>query len=159
MLEEGEADSIPAWFVKGRTILIPKEGCQGRPDPITCLNTGYKLLTAVMTKVSYEHVTCYSYLPPEQKAIRKGKRECVDVLMIDSMIAKEASIYRHDLPVAWIDYQKAYDRVPHDWIRWMLSVIKAPFSIQYAVSHLKAKWNLVFCVGTRDASVKTELTF
>ena len=26
MLEEGEADSIPAWFVKGRTVLIPKEG-------------------------------------------------------------------------------------------------------------------------------------
>ena len=32
----------------GRTELIPKPGCSGQPDqlsPITCLNTGYKLLT------------------------------------------------------------------------------------------------------------------
>ena len=112
-----------------------------------------------MTEVLYEHVICYSYLPPEQRAIRRGNRGCVDALMIDSMIAKEASVRRRDLSVAWIDYQKAYDRVPHDWIGWMLSAIKAPFSVQYAVSHLKAKWSSVFCVGTGDATVKTELTF
>lgn len=40
---------VPAWFVRGRTILIPKTGCTGEPCqywPIACLNTAYKLLTA-----------------------------------------------------------------------------------------------------------------
>ena len=44
MLEEGDSDNIPTWFVKGRTVLIPKAGCEGRPEqyqPITCLNTAY----------------------------------------------------------------------------------------------------------------------
>lgn len=127
---KGDADSIPTWFVKGRTVLIPKEGYQGRPDqyrPINCLNTGYKLLTAVMMKVLYEYVMCYLYLPQEQRAIRRGKRGCVNALMINSMVAKEAMVHCRDLSVAWIDYQKAYDRVPHDWLDWMLSGIKAPF--------------------------------
>ena len=59
----GIIDSIPEWLVKGRTVLIPKEGCQGRPEqywPITCLNTAYKLMTAVTKEVLYEHVLTYS---------------------------------------------------------------------------------------------------
>ena len=47
-LLNGETE-VPAWFVRGRTILFPKEGCLGRPEqyrPITCLNVGYKLVTS-----------------------------------------------------------------------------------------------------------------
>ena len=61
MLED-DAVNIPTWFVKGRTVLIPKEGCKGRPEqyrPITCLNTEYKLFTAVTMEVLYKHVTTY----------------------------------------------------------------------------------------------------
>ena len=29
---EGDANNIPTWLVKGRTALIPKEGCQGRTE-------------------------------------------------------------------------------------------------------------------------------
>ena len=92
---EGDSESIDAWFMKERTVLIPKAGCQGRPEqyqPITCLNTAYKLLTAVMTEVLYEHVMTYSDLPPEQRAIRRGHRGCLDALMVDSMVAKEVKV-------------------------------------------------------------------
>ena len=84
----------------------------------------------------HEHVTQYSYLPPKKRAIGRGKQGSVDVLMIDSMVTKEALVHRLDLSMAWIDYQKVYNRVPHDWIEWMLSAIKAPFSVQYAVANL-----------------------
>ena len=127
---EGNADSIPTQFVKGRTVLIPKEGCPGRLEqyhPITCLNTEYKLLTAVMMEVLYEHATAYSYLPSEQRAIRRGQHGCLNALMIDSMVAKEVTVHHHGLSVAWIDYQKAYERVPYQWISWMLSYMKVPF--------------------------------
>ena len=89
MLKEGDSDNIPAWFVKGRTVLISKAGCDGRPDqyrPITCLNTAYKLLTAVMTEVLYDHAMAHSYLPPEQWAIRRGHCGCLDALTVDSML-------------------------------------------------------------------------
>ena len=159
---EGDSDSIPAWFVKRRTVLIPKEGCQGRPEqyrPITCLNTEYKLLTAVMTEVLYDHAIAYSLLPPEQRAIHRGHRGCLDALMIDSMVAKEVMVRHRDLSVAWIDYQKAYDRVPHEWMSWMLSYIKASLSVQVVLDNLRKQWSSVFCVGTGEGAVRTELQF
>ena len=162
MLEEGDSDNIPTWFVKGRTVLIPKAGCEGRPDqyrPITCLNTAYKPLTAVMTEVLYNHAIAYSYLPPEQRAIRRGHRGCLDTLMIDSMVAREATVRHRSLSVAWIDYQKAYDRVPHTWLREVLSAVRAPLSIQRTLEGLRQKWSSVFCVGTGESTVRTELTY
>ena len=39
---------IEQWLVAGRTVLIPKEGCGGKPHQyrlITCSNTIYKLMT------------------------------------------------------------------------------------------------------------------
>ncbi len=51
MVLSGDA-KLPEWFVRGRKILIPKAGCKGLPEqyrPITCLNTGYKLFTSVLT--------------------------------------------------------------------------------------------------------------
>ena len=50
---DGEME-IPEWLVRGRTVMLPKEGCSGRPDqyrPITCLNTTYKLLTGVAAEI------------------------------------------------------------------------------------------------------------
>ena len=162
MLEEGDSDNIPKWFVKGRTVLIPKAGCEGRPEqywPTTCLNTAYKLLTAVMTEVLYDHAMAHSYLPPEQRAIRRGHRGCLDALMVDSMVTREAMVRRRNLSVTWIDYQKAYDRVSHAWLREMLSMVRAPLSVQHMLEHLRQKWSSVFCVGTGANAVRTELTY
>ena len=70
------------WFVTGQTILIPKVKSNKDPAdyrPITCLNTGYKLLTASMTWVLNEAVLEKDILPPEQSHWRGG-REAVCVL-------------------------------------------------------------------------------
>ena len=162
MMLEGDSESIPTWFVRGRTVLIPKEGCQGRPEqyrPITCLNTGYKLLTAVMTEVLYDHAIAYSCLPLEQRAIRRNRSGCLDALMIDSMVSGEARACSRNISAAWIDYQKAYDRVPHEWLGEMLRIIGAPRSIQLVLDNLRKKWNSVFCVGRGESAVRTELQY
>ena len=68
--------------------------------------------------------------------------------MVDSMVAREAMVRRRNLSVTWIDYQKAYDRVSHAWLREMLSMVRAPLSVQRTLEHLRQKWSSVFCVGT-----------
>ena len=55
------------------------------------------------------------------------------------MVAKEAMVHRRDLSVAWIDYQKVYDRILHEWIGAMLLFSKAPFSVQYTLRNLQEK--------------------
>lgn len=82
--------------------------------PITCLNTSYKLLTALMARILMKHAMEVGALPREQKALRKGSRGCLDALTIDEAISEEVRVLRRNLEVGWIDYQKAYDRVPHE---------------------------------------------
>ena len=68
-----EEDNMPDWLIRGRTVLIPKEGSTGSPDqyrPITCLNTMYKLFTSVLTRMLMHHVSSKNLLPEEQKALR-----------------------------------------------------------------------------------------
>lgn len=138
----GGNTKAPEWFVMGRTVLIPKEGCQGKTDqyrPITCLNTVCKLLTAVITNLLQAHVKEYTIILAEQRALRKGRRGCLDALMIDSMVMQEAMLWCHNLSVAWIDYQKAYDRVPHGWLKLVLQFIGAPDDVRHCISSLLPK--------------------
>ena len=87
VLDDGR--KVPSWMVRGRTFLVPKEGCEGKPEqyrPITCLNTSYKLLTRALACLLGKHVEAYGLIPYEQKALRKGHRGCVDALLYDSSI-------------------------------------------------------------------------
>lgn len=89
----------------------------GQPDklrPITCLNTTYKLLTTVLAEILLDHVTRKDMLPGEQKAMRRGRRGCLDALVIDGATSREAQVHKRSLSTAWFDYRKAYDMVPHE---------------------------------------------
>ena len=99
----------------------------------------------------------FNILPDEQKALRKGHRGCHDALMIDSMIVESAMVNKSELSVAWVDYQKAYDRVPHGWLLTVLRAINAPRNVRKCVRRLMRKWVTVFSVGRRKI-VRVEIT-
>jgi len=115
--------------LRGRTFLVPKEGCEGRAEQyrlITCQNICYKLLTGTLTCLLEREAN--DILPYEQKALRKGCRGCIDALLFDSSIREKLRILGSSGAMGWIDYQKAYDRVPHGWLLRVLKDIKAPCS-------------------------------
>ncbi len=104
----GEKES-PNWLVQGRTVLIPKPGCNGEVSkhrPIACLNSAYKLFTSFITEKLYYHLTDNGILPLEQRALIRG---CFDALMIDRAITESRKVESRNLSVGWIDFQKAYD--------------------------------------------------
>ena len=41
---------------------------------------------------------------------------CVDQLLINKVVNEEVRKYRRNLFTIWLDYKKAYDSVPHEWI-------------------------------------------
>ena len=55
-------------------------------------------------------------LPEEQKGCREGSRGTNDLLYIDRAVIKEVKSRNKNLAMAWIDYKKAYDMLPHLWI-------------------------------------------
>ena len=76
----------------------------------------WKLWTGVIADQIYTHLDQQNLLPEEQIGCRKGSRETNDLLCIDRAVIKEVKSRNKNLAMAWIDYNKAYDMIPHSWI-------------------------------------------
>ena len=104
-------------MVEGRTVLIQKDPNKGNTvgnyRPIACLNLLWKLLTAIISDKLYLHLETQDLLPEEQKGCRKGSRGTKDQLLIDKAVIRNCKRRKSNLNMAWIDFRKAYDMVPH----------------------------------------------
>ncbi len=111
---------IPAWMTEGRTHLLIKDPAKGPLPgnfrPITCLPAMWKLLTGILADFIYGHLDTNNLLPPEQKGCKKNSRGCKEQLLIDKLILKNCKRRKTNLHMCYIDYKKAYDKVPHSWI-------------------------------------------
>ena len=122
-----EPESAPAWLTKGITYLHPKSNETENPKnyrPITCLTTLYKILTSIITERTYTFLDANDLLPTEQKGCKRGSYGCKDQLLIDKMILENCKTNSRNLATAWIDYKKAFDSVPHEWIIKALEIFK-----------------------------------
>ena len=108
---------LPSWVTRGRTLLLQKDKSKGDVGsnyrPITCLPLMWKLLTGVTADQIYAHLDQEKLLPEEQKGCRKASRGTNDLLYIDRAVTKEVKSRNKNLAMAWIDYKKADDMVPH----------------------------------------------
>ena len=56
------------------------------------------------------------------------------------MIYEEVTQAHKNLVTVWLDYQKAFDSVPHSWIIESLELAKVPPAIIKAIEQLMYKW-------------------
>ena len=108
---------VPSWLTRERTSLLQNDTSKGNIAsnyrPITCLPLMWKLLTGAIADQIYAHLDQEKLLPEEQKGCRKGSRGTNDLLYTDRAVIKEVKSRNNNLPMAWIDYKKAYDMIPH----------------------------------------------
>ena len=97
---------------------------------ITCLLLMWKLLTGVIADQMYEHLDREKLLPEGQKGRRKDSRWTNDLLYIDGAVIKEVNSISKNIAMAWIDYQKAFDMLPHSWITECLDLFEVAESIK-----------------------------
>ena len=111
---------IADWLTKGRTVLCQKDPQKGDAvnnfRPISCLPLIWKLMTGIISDVMYEFLAESDYLPLEQKGCKSKIRGAKDQLLIDKPILRDSKRKHRNLAMAWVDYRKAYDMVPHSWI-------------------------------------------
>ena len=109
--------NIPVWFPTGRTVLIPKASDTTLPNnfrPITCLNVLYELWTDCITELLLHHCDINNILHPAQKGCARGQFGCTDHLLLNSQIWHQVKSKNRSLSIAWLDYRKAFDSVPHN---------------------------------------------
>ena len=76
----------------------------------------WKYLIGVIAEEMYNYFEREKILPEEQKGCKKGSRGTKDQLLIDKTVLKDYKKRHTNLSMAWIDYRKAYDLVPHSWV-------------------------------------------
>ena len=134
-------EATPSWFTKGQTSLIPKASATQQPDkyrPICCLNTTYKLFTSLLADLIQNHLSMSDFLDREQAGCRRKCLGTKDQLLINKTILEDCRKRKRHLNMAWIDYRKAYDSVPHSWIMKCIDLYKIhPMIKKTMMEHLQ----------------------
>lgn len=141
----------PDWMTKGRTPLIQKDRAKGNVAsnyrPITCLPLVWKLLTGIIADEMYTFLDTKIGLPEEQKGCRKKSKGCHDQLFINRMIMREVKMRKRNLSMAWIDYKKAYDMVPHSWILDCMDTLGIDDHVQTLLRQSMKRWKVELTCG------------
>ena len=148
----------PEWMTTGRTALIQKDQEKGNiPSnyrPITCLPVIWKLLTGIISEELYVYLEETNTLPKEQKGCRRKCRGTKDHLLVDKMIMRNCKRRKTNLSMAWIDYKKAFDMVPHSWIIECLQIYGAAENLITLLSNTMKHWKTTLTAsGTPLAEV------
>ena len=71
------------------------------------------------------------------------------------MILDHAKKNKRHLSTAWIDYRKAFDSVPHDWLLKSLEIHKFPVKLTNFYSSLMKKWQTSLHISTPNETIST----
>jgi hypothetical protein len=152
---------LPEWMTCGRTFLCLKDPARGSMvdnfRPITCLPLMWKLLTGMIADRMYDHLVQNEILPVEQKGCRKRSKGTKDQLLIDKLVLRDCKRRHTNLAMAWVDYRKAYDMVPHSWIMECLKMFGCASNITKFIGRSMEMWKTELisngeklgCVGIR----------
>ena len=145
---------VPSCLTRGRTSLSQKDKSKGSVAsnyrPITCLLLMWKLLTRVIADQIYAHLDQEKLLPEEYKGCRKDSRRTNDRLCIDRAVFKVIRSRNKNLAVAWIDYKKVDDMVPHSWIIECLDMFRVAENIKSLLVNSMEKWKVMLCSGNSE---------
>ena len=115
-----------------------------------------KILTAQRREEIYYSLTSRGLFHDEQKGCCKGSRGTAELLSIDQHILDENKTRRKNLAMAWIDYKKAYDMVPHSWIINSLKMYKISDEVINFIDKTMKTWRDELTGGRRLAEAKIQ---
>ncbi|XP_044759165.1 uncharacterized protein LOC123316918 [Coccinella septempunctata] len=150
--------SVPGFFTQGITYLIPKDGDRKDPKnyrPITCLSSVYKILTGVLTKYINGHIRKHHLMTEEQGGCRERSKGCKELLVIDHVVTKQARKKLRNISVAWVDYKKAFDSVPHTWLLKVLEMHGVSPGVIELLRHLMKTWRTTLFVRSGDSLIES----
>ena len=157
-------DDLPEWMIHCRTVLCQKDPRKGNTAdnyrPITCLPLLWKLLTGVIAEDMYNYLEREKILSKEQKVCKRGSRGTKDQLLIDKTVLKDCKKRHTNISMAWIDYRKAYDLVPHSWVHECMEMLGKAENFRTFLQKSMQQWRLSFTANGEDlgeVNVKREI--
>ena len=107
----------------------------------------WKILTAQIREEIYNLLTGDRLFLEEQKGRRKRPRGTAELLYIDQHILNESKTERKNLAMACIDFKKAYDMVPQNWIINCLKMLKISSEVINFIEKTMKTWRVELTAG------------
>ena len=150
---------VPSDFATGVTFMLPKD-INNTQDPkkyrpITCLNNLYKLFTGIIADRIYRHLDENNVLSEEQKGCRRKAKGCKEQAVIDQVVLGQANGLSRKLYTAFIDYQKAFDSVPHSWLLEILGIYKVHPALVGVIKATMKTWKTQLRLSNGTEEVTT----
>ena len=120
----------------------------------------WKLLTGVIAEEMYNDLEREKILPEEQKGCKRGSRGTKDQLLIDKTVLKDFKKRYTNLSMAWIDYRKAYDLVPHSWVNECMEMFGIAENLRTFLQKSMQQWRASLTANGEDlgdVTVKREI--
>ena len=137
-----------------RTVLCQKDPQKGNTAdnyrPITYLPLMRRLLTRVIAEEMYNYLEREKSLPEEQKGCKRGSRGTKDQLLIDKTALNDCKKRHTNLSMAWIDYRKAYDLVPHSWVNECMEMFGITENLRKFLQKSMQRWRLSLTANGQD---------
>lgn len=148
-----DPSGIPNFFTKGITHLIKKKGDSRNPEnyrPITCLPSVYKIFTSILAKYIGDHLRQNNLMAEEQSGCRMKTKGSKELLVVDYILTKQARKRLRNISVAWVDYRKAFDSIPHSWLLRVLRMHGIADNIITALEGLMKTWKTSLQIRAGD---------
>ena len=110
----------------------------------------WKLLTGVIAEEMYNYLEREKILPEKQKGCKRGSRGTKDQLLIDKTVLKDCRKRHTNLSMAWIDYRKAYDLVPHSWVIECMEMFGIAENLRTFLQKSMQQWRLSLTANGED---------
>ena len=149
---------FPHWLPGARTVMIPKCKDPRAKDhrPITCLNTSYKLITAVINHNLRKIEASQNMLQLDQRGGKPRSMGCTDNLLVDRMVLEDAQFNLKNLTCTWVDLKKAFDSVSHPWLFRCLECHGVPVVLIDFIKNIVKTWEISIEINTKNGKEKIE---
>ena len=114
----------------------------------------WKLLTGIIRERVYNYLEETNTISHQQKGCRRKCRGNKDQLLIDKMVIMNSKGRKTNLIMAWIDYKKAFNMMPHSSLIECLEICGAEESTIRFLKNTMPNWKTILTSsGTRLAEV------
>ena len=150
---------MPLWLSTTKTSLLAKNSNTNRSENyrrIALQNGMYKVYTSILYYFFDDHCRVNNIIQIEQAVAKRGSWGCTDQLLINKAIMEEVASKRKNIVCVWLDYEKVFDTVPHDWLIKVLQLAKVPEEIIKAIESLTSTWTTKAFLQTKNVTIETD---
>ena len=117
----------------------------------------YKIYTSCLSTFINNYLMSNNIITPEQAGGKQGVWGTTEQLLINKTIVNDAKQKRRNLITVWLDYKKAFDSIPHNWLIKALHLAKLPIQLINAIETLTQCWYTRVTLNSESETLTTDV--